>query len=159
MDWGAAAADQRGQEDPQQAVLLRRTVPHTHTTASCPVTAAVHACLCLSISCDSKAFKRLMSNFGSLRSEESCSAVVELLERVTRLQKELELKESQDDLDVEQVEVMAPGWAGQLGSICSWKLFSLDNLFFTLRPFCGCQLFVEVAMKVEASEGKPHPVA
>lgn len=44
-----------------------------------------------------------MSNFGSLRSEESCSAVVELLERVTRLQKELELKESQDELDVEQV--------------------------------------------------------
>lgn len=124
MDRGAAAADQRGQEDPQQAVLLRRTVPHTHSTASCPATPAVHACLCLSISCDSKAFKRLMSNFGSLRSEESCSAVVELLERVTRLQKELELKESQDDLDVEQVEVMAPGWAAP-GSAFPWTTFSL----------------------------------
>lgn len=93
-----------------------------------PSRAAVHACLCLSISCDSKAFKRLMSNFGSLRSEESCSAVVELLERVTRLQKELELKESQDDLDVEQVEAMAPGWAAAAsapGSSFPWTTFSL----------------------------------
>lgn len=40
-----------------------------------------------------------MSNFGSSRSEESCSAVVELLERVTRLHKELELREGQEEVD------------------------------------------------------------
>lgn len=49
--------------------------------------------------CDNKAFKKLMSNFGSSRSEESCSAVVELLERVTRLHKELELREGQEEVD------------------------------------------------------------
>ncbi|TNM88323.1 hypothetical protein fugu_004577 [Takifugu bimaculatus] len=59
---------------------------------------------CCGERCDNKAFKKLMSNFGSLRSEESCSAVVELLERVTRLQKELELRESQEELDVEQMK-------------------------------------------------------
>lgn len=31
----------------------------------------------------------------------------------------------------------------------SWKLFSLDNLFFTLWSFRGCELFVEVVVKVE----------
>lgn len=72
--------------------------------SSSPLSTHLLMCdLCLWLRCDSKAFKKLMSNFGSLRSEESCSAVVELLERVTRLQKELELKESQDELDVEQV--------------------------------------------------------
>lgn len=55
------------------------------------------------IRCDDKAFKKLMSNFGSSRSEESCSAVVELLERVTRLHKQLELKESQAEIDMDQV--------------------------------------------------------
>nr|XP_046236321.1 EF-hand and coiled-coil domain-containing protein 1 [Scatophagus argus] len=59
---------------------------------------------CCGERCDDKAFKKLMSNFGSLRSEESCSAVVELLERVTRLHKQLELKESQAELDMDQVK-------------------------------------------------------
>jgi len=69
-----------------------------------------HASLCaknlalfLLIRCDDKAFKKLMSNYGSSRSEESCSAVVELLERVARLHKQLELKESQAEMDMDQV--------------------------------------------------------
>lgn len=45
-----------------------------------------------------------MSNFGSSRSEESCSAVLELLERVTRLHKQLELKESQAEINMDQVQ-------------------------------------------------------
>lgn len=75
-----------------------------------------------------------MSNFGSLRSEESCSAVVELLERVSRLQKELELKESQDQLDVEQVGMLSDLQGGPPP-----PLDALDNLFFTLVSFCGCE--------------------
>ncbi|TKS71209.1 EF-hand and coiled-coil domain-containing protein 1 [Collichthys lucidus] len=59
---------------------------------------------CCGERCDDKAFKKLMSNFGSLRSEESCSAVVELLERVTRLHKQLELKESQAEIDMDQMK-------------------------------------------------------
>lgn len=54
--------------------------------------------------CDDKTFKRLMSNFGSSRSEESCSAVLELLERVTRLHKQLQLKERQAEMDADQVQ-------------------------------------------------------
>lgn len=77
-----------------------------------------------------------MSNFGSLRSEESCSAVVELLERVTRLQKELELKESQDQLDVEQVGMLSDLQGGPAPPLL---LDALDNLFFTLVSFCGCE--------------------
>lgn len=69
-----------------------------------------------------------MSNFGSLRSEESCSAVVELLERVTRLQKELELKESQDELDVEQVGMLTGLHGSRVG--CSWTTFSLHSGHF-----------------------------
>lgn len=64
---------------------------------------SVHCCVLLT-RCDDKAFKKLMSNFGSSRSEESCSAVVELLERVTRLHKQLELKESQAEIDMDQVQ-------------------------------------------------------
>lgn len=56
------------------------------------------------IRCDYRAFKKLMSNFGSLRNEASCSAVVELLERVTTLHKQLELKESQAEIDMDQVQ-------------------------------------------------------
>ncbi len=71
--------------------------------------------LCMLIRCDDKAFKKLMSNFGSSRSEESCSAVVELLERVTRLHKQLELKESRAEIDMDQVETtrtsITPSWA------------------------------------------------
>ncbi|XP_072239032.1 EF-hand and coiled-coil domain-containing protein 1 isoform X2 [Leuresthes tenuis] len=59
---------------------------------------------CCGERCDDKAFKKLMSNFGSSRSEESCSAVVELLERVTRLHKQLELKESKAELDMDQMK-------------------------------------------------------
>lgn len=59
---------------------------------------------CCGERCDDKAFKKLMSNFGSSRSEESCSAVVELLERVTRLHKQLELKESQAEMDMDQMK-------------------------------------------------------
>ncbi|KAM9365780.1 EF-hand and coiled-coil domain-containing protein 1 [Pholidichthys leucotaenia] len=59
---------------------------------------------CCGERCDDKAFKKLMSNFGSSRSEESCSAVLELLERVTRLHRQLELKESQAEMDMEQMK-------------------------------------------------------
>ena len=48
-----------------------------------------------------------MSNYGSSRSEESCSAVLELLERVTSLHKQLELKESQAAIDMDQVPITA----------------------------------------------------
>lgn len=44
-----------------------------------------------------------MSSYGSWRSEESCSAVLELLERVTVLHKHLEAKESQAEMDMDQV--------------------------------------------------------
>ncbi|XP_062254271.1 EF-hand and coiled-coil domain-containing protein 1 [Platichthys flesus] len=54
--------------------------------------------------CDDKAFKKLLSNFGRSRSEESCSAVLELLERVTRLHKQLEQKESQAEIDMDQLK-------------------------------------------------------
>ncbi|XP_071349876.1 EF-hand and coiled-coil domain-containing protein 1 isoform X2 [Trachinotus anak] len=57
---------------------------------------------CCGERCDDKAFKKLMSNFGSSRSKESCSAVMELLERVTRLHKQLELKQSQAETDMDQ---------------------------------------------------------
>ncbi|XP_029989425.1 EF-hand and coiled-coil domain-containing protein 1 [Sphaeramia orbicularis] len=59
---------------------------------------------CCGERCDDKAFRKLMSNFGSSRSEESCSAVVELLERVTRLHKQLDLKESQAEIDMDQMK-------------------------------------------------------
>ncbi|KAJ0068545.1 hypothetical protein NL108_008904, partial [Boleophthalmus pectinirostris] len=54
--------------------------------------------------CDDKAFRRLMSNFGSFRSEESCSAVAELLQRVTKLHKQLEEKESQTQIHMDQLQ-------------------------------------------------------
>lgn len=60
--------------------------------------------MCSLIRCEDKAFKKLMSNFGSSRSEESCSAVLELLEKVTRLHKQLELKESQAEINMDQVQ-------------------------------------------------------
>ncbi|KAK9528491.1 hypothetical protein VZT92_012645 [Zoarces viviparus] len=59
---------------------------------------------CCGERCDDKAFKKLMSSYGSSRSEESCSAVLELLERVTRLHKQLELKESHAEMDMDQVK-------------------------------------------------------
>ncbi|MED6252416.1 hypothetical protein ATANTOWER_011462 [Ataeniobius toweri] len=57
---------------------------------------------CCGQRCGDKAMKKLTFNLGSLRSEESHSAVVELLERVTRLHKELELKESQAEMNMDQ---------------------------------------------------------
>ncbi|XP_028302997.1 EF-hand and coiled-coil domain-containing protein 1 [Gouania willdenowi] len=59
---------------------------------------------CCGDRCDDKAFKKLISSFGSSRSEESCSAVLELLERVTRLHKQLEMKEKQTEIDMDQVK-------------------------------------------------------
>ncbi|MEQ2185391.1 hypothetical protein GOODEAATRI_017720, partial [Goodea atripinnis] len=59
---------------------------------------------CCGQRCGDKAMKKLTFNLGSLRSEESHSAVVELLERVTRLHKELELKESQAEMNMDQMK-------------------------------------------------------
>ncbi|XP_018523138.1 LOW QUALITY PROTEIN: EF-hand and coiled-coil domain-containing protein 1 [Lates calcarifer] len=59
---------------------------------------------CCGERCDDKAFKKLVSRFGSSRSEESCSAVVQLLERVTRLHKQLELRESLAEIDMDQMK-------------------------------------------------------
>lgn len=62
---------------------------------------------CCGDRCEEKAVKRLLSHFGGSRSEESQSAVLELLERVTRLNKQLELRESQarrSDVDMDQVK-------------------------------------------------------
>ncbi|XP_056591197.1 EF-hand and coiled-coil domain-containing protein 1 [Triplophysa dalaica] len=50
---------------------------------------------CCGDRCDEKAVKKLLSHFGDSRTEESQSAVLDLLEKVTRLNKQLELKESQ----------------------------------------------------------------
>ncbi|XP_078480890.1 LOW QUALITY PROTEIN: EF-hand and coiled-coil domain-containing protein 1-like [Lampetra planeri] len=57
------------------------------------------------VRCEDKAFKKLIPFCGSSRSEESCSAVVDLLERVTKLHKQLELGESQTELDMDQILV------------------------------------------------------
>ncbi|XP_068567970.1 EF-hand and coiled-coil domain-containing protein 1 [Cebidichthys violaceus] len=59
---------------------------------------------CCGERCDDKAFKKLMSSYGSSRSEESCGAVLELLERVTGLHKQLELKESHAEMDMDQMK-------------------------------------------------------
>lgn len=79
-----------------------------------------------------------MSNFGSLRSEESCSAVVELLERVTRLQKELELKESQEELDVEQVGMLSDLRGSRVGCCGAAPGSSGQPCLYTLRPRAVC---------------------
>ncbi|XP_051957986.1 EF-hand and coiled-coil domain-containing protein 1 isoform X2 [Xyrauchen texanus] len=49
---------------------------------------------CCGDRCDEKAVKKLLSHFGDSHTEESQTAVLELLEKVTRLNKQLELKES-----------------------------------------------------------------
>ncbi|XP_051528790.1 EF-hand and coiled-coil domain-containing protein 1-like isoform X1 [Myxocyprinus asiaticus] len=49
---------------------------------------------CCGDRCDEKAVKKLLSHFGESHTEESQTAVLELLEKVTRLNKQLELKES-----------------------------------------------------------------
>ncbi|XP_014833079.1 PREDICTED: EF-hand and coiled-coil domain-containing protein 1 [Poecilia mexicana] len=53
--------------------------------------------------CGDEALEKLMFCFGSSRSEECHSAVMELLERVTRLHKELKLKESRAEMNMDQV--------------------------------------------------------
>lgn len=56
--------------------------------------------------------------------------MVELLERVTKLHKQLELKESQAEIDMDQVQTTTPGWATTLSSVGSIyiQLFSLDSV-------------------------------
>lgn len=95
--------------------------------------------------CDDKTFKRLMSNFGSSRSEETCSAVLELLERVTRLHKQLELKERQAEIDMDQVNRhWLPSHQGGLPQYaltcpaCSICIELCSCLALHHKPFCGC---------------------
>ncbi|XP_030634549.1 EF-hand and coiled-coil domain-containing protein 1 [Chanos chanos] len=62
---------------------------------------------CCGDRCDEKAVKKLLSHFGDSSAEESQSAILELLEKVTRLNKQLELKESQArkaEMDMDQVK-------------------------------------------------------
>ncbi|XP_036387995.1 EF-hand and coiled-coil domain-containing protein 1 [Megalops cyprinoides] len=62
---------------------------------------------CCGDRCDDKAVKKLLSHFGGSRSEESQAAVVELLEKVTRLNKQLELKENEArkaEMDMDQMK-------------------------------------------------------
>lgn len=80
--------------------------------------------------CDDKTFRRLMSKYGNSRSKESCSAVLELLERVTRLHKQLQLKERQAEIDMDQVPSTAEG--------------SSDPLLVPLGPALLHQPFVAV---------------
>ncbi|XP_007573403.1 EF-hand and coiled-coil domain-containing protein 1-like [Poecilia formosa] len=54
--------------------------------------------------CGDEALEKLMFRFGSSRSEECHSAVMELLERVTRLHKELKLKESRAEMNMDQMK-------------------------------------------------------
>ncbi|KAL6111415.1 efcc1 [Pungitius sinensis] len=59
---------------------------------------------CCGERCHDEALKKRMSSYGSWRSEESCSAVLELLERVTMLHKHLESKESHAEMDMDQMK-------------------------------------------------------
>ncbi|XP_061076376.1 EF-hand and coiled-coil domain-containing protein 1 [Conger conger] len=62
---------------------------------------------CCGDRCDDKAVKKLLSRLGGSRSEESQAAVVELLEKVTQLNKQLELKETQArkvEMDMDQMK-------------------------------------------------------
>ncbi|XP_056130286.1 EF-hand and coiled-coil domain-containing protein 1 isoform X2 [Lampris incognitus] len=59
---------------------------------------------CCGERCDDKAFKKLMSTTGNSRSEDNHHGVVELLEKVTRLNKQLELRETQAGTDMDQVK-------------------------------------------------------
>ncbi|GCC41028.1 hypothetical protein chiPu_0025370, partial [Chiloscyllium punctatum] len=43
--------------------------------------------------CDDKTIKKLLSEFGNIRSDESNSAILELVEKVAKLKEQLELKE------------------------------------------------------------------
>lgn len=79
-----------------------------------------------------------MSHFVGSRSEESRSAVLELLEKVTRLNKQLELKESQSckaERDMDQVQTTSDlhytrvGLHATTGASCR-ELFPLSDVFF-----------------------------
>ncbi|KAG7319072.1 hypothetical protein KOW79_017546 [Hemibagrus wyckioides] len=62
---------------------------------------------CCGDRCDERALKKLLSHWGESWAEESHTAVLQLLERVTRLHKQLELRESQvwrAETDPEQVK-------------------------------------------------------
>ncbi|XP_066528659.1 EF-hand and coiled-coil domain-containing protein 1 isoform X2 [Hoplias malabaricus] len=62
---------------------------------------------CCGDRCDERAVKRLLSHCGEARAEESYTAVLELLDRVTRLHKQLEIRENQarrDQPDAEQIK-------------------------------------------------------
>lgn len=62
---------------------------------------------CCRDGCDDKTMKKLLSHFGDAKNEESRSAVVELLDKVTKLTKQLELKESEAkkmEMDMDQVK-------------------------------------------------------
>lgn len=60
--------------------------------------------------------------------------MVELLERVTRLQKELELKECQEELDVEQVWTTAALHRSRVGC-CSKPRSGLQEPVFSGQSF------------------------
>ncbi|KAI5614514.1 EF-hand and coiled-coil domain-containing protein 1 [Silurus asotus] len=62
---------------------------------------------CCGDRCDERALKKLLSHWGESWAEESHTAVLQLLERVTRLHKQLEMRESQgwkSETDSEQVK-------------------------------------------------------
>ncbi|XP_066553892.1 EF-hand and coiled-coil domain-containing protein 1 [Amia ocellicauda] len=62
---------------------------------------------CCGDRCDDKTVKKLLSHFGGSTNEESRSAVVELLEKVTKLTKQLEIKEIQAkkaEMDMDQIK-------------------------------------------------------
>ncbi|XP_048879298.1 EF-hand and coiled-coil domain-containing protein 1 isoform X1 [Brienomyrus brachyistius] len=62
---------------------------------------------CCGERCDDKAVRKLLSHFGGSRSEENQSAMVELLEKVTRLNKQLEIKETlarKAEMDMDQMK-------------------------------------------------------
>lgn len=61
------------------------------------------------LGCDSKALKRLMHSLGSSSGEESCSAVVQLLDRVSGLQRELQQRQSQEETEQVQTTQLG-GW-------------------------------------------------
>ncbi|MEQ2234048.1 hypothetical protein ILYODFUR_027892 [Ilyodon furcidens] len=90
---------------------------------------------CCGQRCGDKAVKKLTFNHGSLRSEESHGAVVELLERVTRLHKELELKESQAEMNMDQAMTWrcTAGISNSSGRDTS-KLWTGTNGWPTVKP-------------------------
>lgn len=125
--------------------------------------------------CDDKAFKKLVSRFGSSRSEESCSAVVQLLERVTRLHKQLELRESLAEIDMDQVQTTTDFHHTRVGcctNVCPVWLdtFALTVLFALLyiirhsAVVCIVLNYIRedwwtLLLKWRASKAKPQLVA